>query len=82
MPALLIGLGPMELGLTLLIVVLLFGANRIPALMEGIGKGIRGLKRGLNEDENIQVNSGERIASGGSDGIEDAKVVGDDPPAG
>jgi len=68
----------MELGLTLLIVVLLFGANRIPALMEGIGKGIRGLKRGLNEDENISVNSGERIASGGGDAIEDANVVEDE----
>ena len=60
MPALLIGFGPSELLLILVIVVVLFGANRIPALMTGIGKGIRGLKRGLNEDENISVTPNER----------------------
>jgi sec-independent protein translocase protein TatA len=33
------------------IVVLLFGATRVPALFEAFGKGIRSFKRGLNSDE-------------------------------
>ena len=47
-------LGPTELILIFLIVLLLFGANRIPEIAKGLGKGIRDFKRGMNgldEDE-------------------------------
>jgi len=75
-PALLFGFGPSELLLILVIVVVLFGANRIPALMTGIGKGIRGLKRGLNEDENIEVTPNERRvdSTSSSEGAPDLEV--------
>jgi sec-independent protein translocase protein TatA len=57
-------LGLWELVLILLIVVLLFGANRLPQIGEGLGKAIRGLKRGLNTDDDIEVTSKEkRVAS-------------------
>jgi len=68
--ALLIGFGPSELLLIAFIVLILFGANRIPQLMTGIGKGIRGLKRGLNEDENIVVTPDERRVDPSSSGGE------------
>ena len=35
----------------LLIVVLLFGASRIPEMMRGLGSGMREFKKGLKEDE-------------------------------
>ena len=41
--------------LTNFIVVLVFGASRLPQLGEGVGKAIRNLKRGLNENDDIDV---------------------------
>ena len=43
------GIGITELIIIALIVLLLFGAKRIPELMKGIGKGIRSFKDGMNE---------------------------------
>ena len=40
-----------ELLIVLAIVVLLFGASKLPQLGEGVGKAIRGLKRGLRDDD-------------------------------
>jgi sec-independent protein translocase protein TatA len=34
-----------------LIVVVLFGANRLPGLGKSIGQAIRGFKKGITEDE-------------------------------
>ena len=42
------GLGVTELVIIALIVLLLFGAKRIPELMKGIGKGVRSFKDGIN----------------------------------
>ena len=44
-----IGMG--ELLLILVIVFVLFGAGKLPQVMQDIGKGIKGLKKGL-KDEN------------------------------
>ncbi len=35
----------------LIIVILLFGARRLPELGRSVGEAIRGFKKGLNEDE-------------------------------
>jgi sec-independent protein translocase protein TatA len=43
--------GPSELILILLIVVVVFGAKRIPEIMGGLGKGIRTFKKAMDEDE-------------------------------
>ena len=42
-------LGIGELLIVLAIIVLVFGASRIPKLAGGLGAGIRNFKRGLNE---------------------------------
>lgn len=34
-----------------LVIILLFGGKKIPELMSGLGKGIKGFKQGLKEDE-------------------------------
>jgi sec-independent protein translocase protein TatA len=43
--------GPSELILILLIVVMVFGAKRIPEIMNGIGQGIKSFKKAIDEDE-------------------------------
>jgi len=43
------GLGPLEIGLVFLIVLLVFGANRIPEIARGVGKGIREFKDATND---------------------------------
>lgn len=42
-------LGPMELGIILLIVVFLFGGKRIASLGRDIGQGLRNFKDGIRE---------------------------------
>jgi len=47
-----------ELLIILAIVVLLFGAKKIPELAKGIGKGIKNFKAEMkNEDEDTEVKS-------------------------
>jgi sec-independent protein translocase protein TatA len=43
------GLGMPELLVILVIVVIIFGASRLPQLGEGLGKAIRGFKKGIGE---------------------------------
>jgi sec-independent protein translocase protein TatA len=46
-------LGMQELVIILIIVVLIFGAKRIPEIMSGLGKGIRTFKKSMDDDEPI-----------------------------
>jgi sec-independent protein translocase protein TatA len=41
--------------LVLLIVLLVFGAGRLPRVMGDIGKGIRSLREGLKGDETAKI---------------------------
>lgn len=43
--------GPWELIIILLIVVMVFGAKRIPEIMGGIGKGIKTFKKTMETDD-------------------------------
>jgi len=48
-------IGPNQIIIILVIVVLLFGAKKIPELMKGVGKGIKDFKdatKGNDEDSN------------------------------
>lgn len=45
------GLGWQELLIIFGILLLLFGATRLPGLAKGLGQSIRGFKKGLEEDE-------------------------------
>jgi sec-independent protein translocase protein TatA len=45
------GLGAPELILILLVVVLLFGAKKIPDLMRGLGSGIKEFKKAASVDD-------------------------------
>jgi len=50
----LLNLGMQEILIILLIVLLLFGATRIPALMRSLGRGVGSFKKGLKEDPDIE----------------------------
>lgn len=73
-------LGMGELLILLVIVLLVFGASRLPQIGEGVGKAIRNLKRGLNADDDIDVTPKEkqvtsRTAPSAKDEVTDAEVV-------
>lgn len=51
------GLGMGELLIILAVVILMFGAKKIPQLGEGMGKAIKSFKKGLNEEEDKDDNS-------------------------
>jgi sec-independent protein translocase protein TatA len=50
-PLLLGSLGFQELLLIFLIVLVIFGSTKLPALGRGLGEGIRNFKRGIKSDE-------------------------------
>jgi sec-independent protein translocase protein TatA len=48
-------LGPTELIIILLIVVLLFGARKIPEIAKGLGKGIKDFKGAMKDDDKSEA---------------------------
>jgi sec-independent protein translocase protein TatA len=44
-------IGPLEIGILLIVVLLLFGAKRLPELGSSLGQGIRGFGTGLKGEE-------------------------------
>lgn len=52
-----LGLGSRELIVLLAVLVLLFGAKKIPELARGIGEAIRHIRRGFSDEEPV---SGEK----------------------
>jgi sec-independent protein translocase protein TatA len=49
------GLGLPELVIILVIVVLLFGAGRLPQIGSGIGEGIRNFRKSMKEKNEVDV---------------------------
>ncbi len=41
---------PMDIGVVLLIVLILFGGKKIPEVMRGLGQGIREFKGGMRDE--------------------------------
>ena len=53
LPLMRLGFG--EILIVLVVVLLIFGANKIPQLGEALGKGIRNFKKSSSDDEAIDV---------------------------
>ena len=47
-------LGPGEIVIIALVVLLLFGGKKIPELMKGLGKGVKSFKDGMSEVTNLE----------------------------
>lgn len=52
--------GWMELLLILIIVLIIFGAGKLPQLGEGLGKAIKGFKKSVHEADAIDVTPAEQ----------------------
>jgi sec-independent protein translocase protein TatA len=50
-----LGLGPPELVLILVIVLVIFGAGRLPQVFGSLGKGIREFREASGDDESVTV---------------------------
>lgn len=70
-------LGPWELVLIFLVVLLVFGAKRIPEIAQGLGKGIREFKKAAKEVGD-EVNAQDRLGEAPSRKQEE----GDQTPSG
>jgi sec-independent protein translocase protein TatA len=44
-------LGPLQIGLIILAILLLFGGKKIPELMRGLGQGLNEFKKARGEDD-------------------------------
>lgn len=43
--------GPLQILVVILLIVLFFGANRVPGIMENLAKGVKSFKKGLKDDD-------------------------------
>ncbi len=57
-------LGPLELGIILAIVLLIFGAGRLPEIGSALGKGITAFKRGVTGESKPEEKSAEASEKG------------------
>ena len=57
------GIGMPELIVILLIVLIIFGAGKLPEIGTGLGRAIRGFKKGMSEsdpDESKRIKEGDQ----------------------
>jgi sec-independent protein translocase protein TatA len=66
------GMGPWELALIFLVVLLLFGAKRIPDIAQGMGKGIREFKKAL-KDTQSEIQTGAKNSESDAKKSDDKK---------
>lgn len=59
------GLGATELIIILIIVVILFGASRLPEIGKGIGEAIKNFKKSTEDKPEIDVTPDEKSNSSG-----------------
>jgi len=59
------GLGATELIIILVIVVILFGASRLPEIGRGVGEAIRNFKKSTSENPEINVTPDDKSNSSG-----------------
>jgi sec-independent protein translocase protein TatA len=61
------GMGPWELALIFLVLLLLFGAKRLPDIARGMGKGIREFKSAIKDTQDeIKTGMNETDKKSGS----------------
>lgn len=53
--------GPWQIALVVIVVLLLFGGKKIPQLMRGVGSGIKEFKDGMKEGENNAEKKSDQI---------------------
>ena len=54
-----LGIGALEIGVILIVILLVFGPSKLPQLGEGVGKMLRGFKK---EMKSMEEESGDKVA--------------------
>ncbi|MDT8317888.1 MAG: twin-arginine translocase TatA/TatE family subunit [bacterium] len=77
------GIGMPELIIILVIMLIIFGAGKLPEIGAGLGKGIKGFKKAVNNEDEIDItppkeevtddNKPDTKAETGSSGKEEVK---------
>ena len=49
--------GPLEIGIVVLVILVLFGAKRLPELGSGLGRGMREFKEGITGEKRDEESS-------------------------
>ena len=58
------GIGPLELGIILLVVLLIFGPKNLPKLGSAIGKGVKNLREGIGSAKEDEPEQSENVVAG------------------
>jgi sec-independent protein translocase protein TatA len=64
-----------ELLVILVIVLLIFGAGKLPQIGDAVGRSIKNFKRAAAGDDELEVSKKKEISSKSSDDVEDAEVI-------
>lgn len=71
-----LGLGPLEIGVILLVVLLVFGPSKLPQLGEGIGKMLRGFKKEMKAlDDDKKADAAAEAAAADADAAAEIDVT-------
>ena len=57
---LLLAIGPWQVVLVAVVILLLFGGKKIPELMKGLGSGIKEFKKGVKEEDESSDDSSDK----------------------
>jgi sec-independent protein translocase protein TatA len=74
-------MGITELVLILFIVLVIFGAGKLPQLGEGLGKAIKGFKKSVHEADAIELEASRQEAQGQAGGAPSGPPPGATPGA-
>ena len=64
-----------EMLIILVIVLLVFGAGKLPQIGDSLGRSIKNFKRAAAGDEELDVSKRKEISSRSVDDVEDAEVI-------
>lgn len=67
-------LGPWQLAIIAIVILVLFGRGRISEMMGDFGKGIKSFKKGMNEEELQPAKQIEHEAKPASEGLKEDQV--------
>ena len=68
------GIGPWQIILILVIVLIIFGAGKLPRVAGDIAKGVKNFKKGLAEDDDAAADKGASKAIDASERAAEATV--------
>ena len=70
-------IGGPEMLIALVVILLLFGAKKIPELARGLGSGVREFKAGAKEDPKVREEKNEELPEGENESTPKAEANGE-----